>query len=58
MSCDLPSTHCQYNHTCKMGLQSRTEELRKVMPFRDTVAGEALSMLCTVALVRCDSQFG
>ena len=30
-----------------MGLQSRADELMYTMPFLDTVAGEALSMLCT-----------
>lgn len=30
-----------------MGLQLRAEELMKTIPTRDTVAGEALSMLCT-----------
>lgn len=30
-----------------MGLQLRADELMKTMPIRDTVAGEALSMLCT-----------
>lgn len=29
-----------------MGCQSRTEELMKTIPLRDTVAGDALSMLC------------
>ena len=31
--------------TCRMGLQSRPELLMYTMPLRDTVAGEALSML-------------
>lgn len=30
-----------------MGCQLRAEELMKTIPTRDTVAGEALSMLCT-----------
>ena len=30
-----------------MGAQSSTELLMKTMPLRDTVAGDALSMLCT-----------
>lgn len=29
-----------------MGLQLSTEELMNTMPLRDTVAGDALSMLC------------
>ena len=33
--------------TCKIGLQSNADELIKTIPFLDTVAGEALSMLCT-----------
>lgn len=32
--------------TSRMGLQPSTEELMNTMPLRDTVAGEALSMLC------------
>lgn len=36
---------CPYIRTCKMGLQSSAEELMYTMPFLDTVAGEALSML-------------
>ena len=35
------------DYTCTIGLQSRAEELMKTIPFLDTVAGEALSMLCT-----------
>ena len=34
---------CQ--QTSRMGLQGSTEELMNTMPFLDTVAGEALSML-------------
>jgi hypothetical protein len=36
-----------YYQTCKIGLQSRADELINTIPFLDTVAGEALSMLCT-----------
>lgn len=32
--------------TSRMGLQLSTEELMNTMPLRETVAGEALSMLC------------
>lgn len=32
--------------TSRIGLQLSTEELMKTMPLRETVAGEALSMLC------------
>lgn len=32
--------------TSRIGLQLSTEELMNTMPLRDTVAGEALSMLC------------
>jgi len=32
--------------TSSIGLQLSTEELMNTMPLRDTVAGEALSMLC------------
>ena len=35
------------DHTWRMGLQSKAEALMKIIPFLDTVAGEALSMLCT-----------
>lgn len=34
-----------FDHTSRIGLQSRTEELMKTIPFLETVAGEALSML-------------
>lgn len=33
--------------TCRMGLQLRADELMNTIPTLDTVAGEALSMLCT-----------
>ena len=35
------------SHPSSMGLHSRTELDMKTIPLRDTVAGEALSMLCT-----------
>ena len=36
---------------CRMGSQSRMELLMNTMPLRDTVAGEALSMLCTSKMI-------
>lgn len=42
-----PSMTKQNSCTWSMGCQLRAEELMKTMPTRDTVAGEALSMLCT-----------
>lgn len=33
--------------TCRMGLQLRADELMNTIPTLDTVAGEALSILCT-----------
>ncbi len=40
---------------CKMGSHSMTELLINTMPFLDTVAGDALSMLCTSNIIL---QFG
>ena len=39
----------------RMGFQSNIELLMKTIPFLDTVAGEALSMLCTSKMIL---QFG
>ena len=36
----------EFNHPCSIGSQSMTELLMYTIPFLDTVAGEALSMLC------------
>ena len=33
--------------TSRIGLQSKADELMYTIPFRDTVAGDALSILCT-----------
>ena len=35
-----------FNQACKIGCHRRTEELIKTIPFLETVAGEALSILC------------
>ena len=44
-----------FNHALRMGFQSSTEELINTIPFLDTVAGEALSMLCGSKMIL---QFG
>ena len=38
-------THTNTSSTCRIGLHSKAELLMYTMPMRDTVAGEALSML-------------
>ena len=41
----LSTIHYLYSLTSRIGFQSRPEELMYTIPFLDTVAGEALSML-------------
>ena len=38
--------------TSRIGLQSSAEELMKTIPFLETVAGDALSILCTCIKVQ------